>query len=150
MFMNYMDFTNDACMNMFTHDQAMEMRSMFALGGYRNTFLNSSVCGDSLLAQGGPTPPDSTETTTPAETTTNSVKITVYPNPFSSQIFIGSNNPADLAGTTVRLYDITGKLYKVQLLQSAKNSISVGDLPSGIYFLKVEGGNNTQVFKLIK
>jgi hypothetical protein len=150
MFMNYMDFTNDACMNLFTHDQAIEMRSLFALGGYRNTFLNSSVCGDSLLAQGAPNLPDSTETTSPAGTTTNTAKITVYPNPFSSQIFIGSNNPAELAGTTVRLYDITGKLYKVQLLQSAKNSLSVGDLPSGIYFLKLEGGNNPQVFKLIK
>jgi hypothetical protein len=145
-----MDFTNDACMNLFTRDQAIEMRSMFALGGYRNTFLNSSACGDSLLAQGAPNLPDSTETTSPAGTTTNAAKITVYPNPFSSQIFINSNNPAELAGTTVRLYDITGKLYKVQLLQSAKNSLSVGDLPSGIYFLKVEGGNNPQVFKLIK
>ena len=61
MFMNYMDFTDDDCMNMFTQGQENEMRSLFALGNSRNSFLNSSVC-DSSLAQGGPLPTDSSST----------------------------------------------------------------------------------------
>ena len=39
MFMNYMDFTNDACMNMFTTGQKIKMRSSFALSGKHNSFL---------------------------------------------------------------------------------------------------------------
>jgi hypothetical protein len=140
MFMNYMDFTNDACMNMFTQEQKSEMRSMFALGGLRNSFLNSSVC-DSSLAQGGPLPEDSTA---------NNPDISVYPNPFSDQITISYKNMADIAARTIKIYDVTGKLFLVQTLKSQKTSIIVNSLPNGMYFLKLEGSKKSQVFKLIK
>ena len=39
MFMNFMDFTDDACMNMFTHGQKNEMRSLFALGNVEEFFI---------------------------------------------------------------------------------------------------------------
>ncbi|MCB0819769.1 MAG: hypothetical protein KDC13_04030 [Bacteroidetes bacterium] len=42
MFMNYMDYTNDACMNMFTTGQKVRMRS--ALAGFRSTILTSLGC----------------------------------------------------------------------------------------------------------
>jgi hypothetical protein len=41
MSMNYMDYTNDACMNTFTRDQSVRMRAMFARGGARETFINN-------------------------------------------------------------------------------------------------------------
>ena len=43
MFMNYMDYTNDACMNMFTEDQ--KTRMIAAINTYRPGFLSSSGCG---------------------------------------------------------------------------------------------------------
>ncbi|MGH2647964.1 MAG: M43 family zinc metalloprotease [Ginsengibacter sp.] len=139
MFMNYMDFTNDACMNMFTQGQKNEMRSLFALGNVRNSFLNSAVC-DSSLAQGGPLPSDSTATK-------NRITISVYPNPFSSQVTISANSEAAINGKTVRLYDVTGKLFITNRITSQKTVINVSNLPTGIYFLKMEGG---EVFKLVK
>ncbi|HUP13072.1 MAG TPA: zinc metalloprotease, partial [Niastella sp.] len=42
MYMNYMDFTNDACLNLFTYGQKERMRSLFAGGGPRNSFLSSA------------------------------------------------------------------------------------------------------------
>jgi len=140
MSMDYMDFTNDACMNMFTQGQKSEMRGMFALGGFRNSFLNSSVC-DSSLASGGPIDKDSTSI---------NFAISVYPNPFSNQIIISCKNPVEVIGKTVKLYDVTGKLFAVQILQSQKTTINVNNLPAGMYFLKVEGGNKPQIYKLIK
>jgi hypothetical protein len=106
MFMDFMDFTDDACMNMFTQGQKSEMRSLFALGNSRNSFLNSSVC-DSSLAQGGPLPADTTASK-------DNITISVYPNPFSNQVTINCNNEADINGKTVKLYDVTGKLFIVQ------------------------------------
>ena len=142
MFMDFMDFTDDACMNMFTRGQANEMRSLFALGNSRNSFLNSSVC-DSSLAQGGPLPTDSSATS-------NNITISVYPNPFSNQVTISGKNEADITGKTIKLYDVTGRLYITKVITTQKTTINVGNLPAGMYILKVEGGNSPKVFKLIK
>lgn len=38
MTMNYMDYTNDACMYMFSNDQKNRMLALFSSGGARNTF----------------------------------------------------------------------------------------------------------------
>ena len=42
MFMNYMDYTNDACMNMFTSGQNTRMIS--AINQYRSNLLNHNLC----------------------------------------------------------------------------------------------------------
>lgn len=47
MFMNYMDYTDDACMNMFSAGQKTRMRALFAAGGGRESLLTSNGCGGS-------------------------------------------------------------------------------------------------------
>lgn len=143
MFMDYMDFTDDGCMNMFTKGQKAKMRSLFALGNSRNSFLNSGVC-DSSNAEAGPLPTDSViPETTP-------LKISVYPNPFSNAIKIVSDSKSDLTGKILRLYDITGRLFKTQTIQSQNTVLDVSNLPSGMYILKIEDSNGSLIYKLIK
>ncbi len=46
MFMNYMDYTNDACMNMFTLGQKTRMIS--AINQYRPALLTQEICGNGV------------------------------------------------------------------------------------------------------
>jgi hypothetical protein len=43
--MNYMDYSNDACMSMFSLGQKARMRALFVPGGARYSFVESSLCG---------------------------------------------------------------------------------------------------------
>ncbi len=51
MVQNYMDYTDDACMNLFTSGQKTRMRALFEPGGFRASLLNSNGCGNA-----GPAP----------------------------------------------------------------------------------------------
>ncbi|MGN6543019.1 MAG: M43 family zinc metalloprotease [Ginsengibacter sp.] len=139
MFMNYMDFSNDACMNLFTQGQKAEMRSLFASGGLRNSFLNSTVC-DSSNAEAGPLPK-------PIDSV---LKIIIYPNPFNNVIYVTANQDKDIVGKVLKLYSITGKLYLKQTIESANTVANVNNLPSGIYILKIQGKNDEHVYKVVK
>lgn len=44
MYQNYMDYTNDQCMNLFTQDQKDRMRAILEFSPSRNTLLNSAGC----------------------------------------------------------------------------------------------------------
>lgn len=140
MFMDYMDFTDDECMNMFTVGQRNEMRGQFAIGNARNSNLNSAAC-DSVLTEAGPVPGDSVA---------NELKVTIYPNPFTSQVTINSANAADIIGRKIKLYDVTGKIYVSQVVQSQTTVIPLYQIPAGIYFLKIDGLKKPSVYKLIK
>lgn len=142
MFMNFMDFTDDACMNMFTQGQKSAMRSLFALGGPRNSLLNSNVC-DSTNAEAGPIDEEPVSKVI-------GIKISAYPNPFSDVITISSDNESKIVSRSLKLYNITGKLVASQIMQSKNTTLNVSNLPSGIYILKIEGEEGNFVYKLIK
>jgi len=45
MVQNYMDYSDDACMNLYTLGQTTRMRALFEPGGARASLLNSAACG---------------------------------------------------------------------------------------------------------
>ena len=145
MFMDYMDFTDDACMSMFTQGQKSKMRAQFTLNGNRNSFLNSFAC-DASLATGGPLPTD----TIPLVKVIARDEINIYPNPVREILNIKSKDILTLAGKTAAIFTITGKIIMQQTLQSNTEKINISSFMPGIYFLKIGEGNNRKVFKIIK
>lgn len=66
-------------------------------------------------------------------------KFKVYPNPAQTEVFIKT----DLAITNVSVYSIQGQ----KVFESSRSSINVEHLSNGLYFIKIEGANNTEVVK---
>lgn len=143
MFMNYMDFTDDACMNIFTSGQKIKMRSAFALNGSRNSFLNSFAC-DSSLASGGPLPIDTTSLVKPLP------GVKIYPNPVQDKLNIIPVNKYDLTGKNCSIYNVQGNLVKQKTLVSNHEKIDLSTLQSGIYILKIGTGDDKKIMKVIK
>jgi hypothetical protein len=139
MFMNFMDFTDDACMYMFSKGQAVKMRSMFAIGGARNSFLNSSVC-DSSSVQGG---------AVVIGTVSTKSTISLFPNPAIKFINIETKNVSDI-GQTVKICNVYGGVVISQLLLTQKTSITIQHLPAGIYFVKIGDSKGNKSVRFVK
>ncbi len=138
MFMDFMDFTDDGCMNMFTVDQVMEMKSLFVAGGPRSSFLNAYQC-DSLMPQGGALP----QTPSGIDTVVVQPTISVYPNPAHEKVTIETSG-FSVIGKTAYLYTATGiKILDVPVTQP-KITVNLSGVPAGIYILRI--GEVTNVF----
>jgi len=144
MFMNFMDYTNDACMNMFTIGQKNRMRSCFSEGGPRNAMLTSNACN---AVEGGaplPTP----EETPVIEKPIPSVRI--YPNPVQSSLNLRAENEYVWNNQPVRIVDAQGRI-RLKLNWTAETaSISLQHLPAGVYMIEIGSGIHRKVQKLVK
>jgi len=69
--------------------------------------------------------------------------ITIYPNPFSHSINIMVNDLSQIKNCEVRIYNILGEQVNHTIITKTSTTIGTGNLPSGIYFYKVNGNNKT-------
>lgn len=142
MFMNFLDFTNDACMNMFTHGQKYKMRGIFALNGARNSFLNSNAC-DSTAASGAPLPDEIVPTKIQEV-------ISVFPNPVIDVLNIKSTDIMTLAKQPVEIFSLAGNKIAHYELTSNTGSVNMKFLHPGLYILKIGRGKESKMIKLLK
>jgi len=115
MFMNYMDYVNDRCMAFFTNGQKIVVQN--TLSSSRLSLLSSSGC--TALGLDDQSAIDA---------------IALYPNPASQYFNITS---LQIIIDEVDIFDSNGRLVKNQKLTQINNIITIEDLASGIYFVRI-------------
>lgn len=124
MFMNFMDFSDDRSLLMFTKGQADRMRAQFAFGGARREMLQSKGIGEPWNLK-------------PAAESELSGRITVFPNPCAG----GQLQIRRTDGTAQRfeLTDAAGRMMRSGMMEGQMHAIDVSSIRPGVYHLRVGG-----------
>ncbi len=78
------------------------------------------------------------------------LELTAYPNPTTNFLTLNVSN-AELSTLNFQLYDISGKLVESRKIISSTETITMENLPTATYFLKVTNNNKeVKTFKIIK
>lgn len=141
MYMNYMDFTNDACMNLFTIGQKQRMLSMFNPGGPRSSLLSSK----------GLITPWVTEAPLPVTPETASKTVfKYYPNPTAGEMVLDFEYNTEWIGKTISIISVNGTVLSTIAITSKTQKINLAQLKPGLYFIQGENGDQKIREKLVK
>lgn len=141
MYNNFMDFTDDACLNQFTLGQKAEMRNLFQPGSARYALLFSKGLTGTPIKE--PAKPVETPVTVlPAAI------VKAYPNPAYNFITIDINGNQALLGKMITVHNHLGQLSLRALFTKSQVQLNIQSLQDGVYFIRVEG--ETNVVKIVK
>ncbi|HEY4290622.1 MAG TPA: M43 family zinc metalloprotease [Puia sp.] len=138
LYMDYMDFTDDIGMHLFTYGQRDRMRSLFAEGGFRQPLLTSSA-GTAVTGGAG------SGMTVPG--TGGGVIVDLHPNPATSTLSVNLQGKARVGGI-LEVYNQVGMKVMTVRVTELSFQLNVSGLAGGVYFLRLEDGGSSKFIKL--
>jgi hypothetical protein len=127
MYMNYMDFVNDACMNLFTKGQKERMRALFIPGGIRNAILSSTGLSQPLIL----------ETLLPDEPP-KWLHPQLYPNPATTEMTLDIAYDIRWLSKMINVTNLQGQIVMQMTITSKNQKIDIRKLPPGMYFMNAK------------
>lgn len=130
---NYMDYTPDACMNIFTNDQVARMLTVLQNAPRRKSLNTSDVCRE------------------PLNQSFFDNKITIGPNPVQGEFSVNFDYSEELSNAfelSVDLFSTDGRRL-FSALRKVDNLTFKLDVPEGIYFLQLAYEDFTKTFKIL-
>jgi hypothetical protein len=131
---NYMDYTNDTCLNTFTLDQKARMITVMNNATRRRQLKTSTVCQPPLsnnsfeLIQG----------------------LNLYPNPATNMVTLTISDNVLIPDNYTIFNSLGQTIASKQISNTQDLSINVSNLSVGVYFIKVTKDNNSKTLKFIK
>jgi Pregnancy-associated plasma protein-A/Secretion system C-terminal sorting domain len=131
MFMNYMDYSDDAAMNIFSLGQSTRMNNSISVS--RSSLLSSQGCIPLSINQ-----------------TDDFASLTISPNPTDGKFSI-NYNLRSTSNITVTISDLTGRNFLKEEIQNAKIGQKEFYLnaPAGCYFARIISSNGNVVKRII-
>jgi hypothetical protein len=138
MYSNYMDFTDDACTNLFTYGQKARMKALFAAGGARYSLLSSKGLDMPLIAE-IPLQEEDPKWLQPK----------LYPIPAATQLTLDLSYDTRWVGHTLQVTNLQGQTIMTLAITSKIQTIDISRLQPGMYFIaakKADGESIKQKF----
>lgn len=140
MYNNYMDFTNNDCMNLFTKGQKARMLAAFSTGGARNSLLSSTGLDRPLIF----------EAALPEEEP-RWLQVKMYPNPVNAVLNLDFSYDVRWVGKTIFVTNLVGQRIMNVTISSKIQSLNVANLKPGVYFLAAKNDQGLSIkMKFIK
>jgi hypothetical protein len=134
MYQNYMDYSDDKCMVMFTAGQKARMQAVMANCARRLSLTTSTVCS-----------------TVGIEENLSNVNMEVYPNPTNGELYIDITT-LEVQDFTISVINTLGQTVKeVKQMQSngGKIKIDLSDKNKGVYFVTVKSKSGSKVKRIV-
>lgn len=133
-YQNYMDYSDDKCMVMFTNGQKARMQAVMANCVRRASLNTSTVCAVIGVKE-----------------TLSNVEMSVYPNPTNGELFVDITT-LDAQDFTLSVVNTLGQTVKeVKQVQSngGKIKIDLSDKNAGVYFVTLKSKSGSKVKRII-